>query len=82
MASPRVIIGTKTYYFGLGGGRFELEQFLKQNQSKYQLTTQVIATMNDSKSIERMLLHLSPQTVDSGVSGSEDAQMEQTNDAF
>ncbi len=29
VANPKVIIATKTYYFGLGGGRFELEQFLK-----------------------------------------------------
>ena len=25
VADPCVIIGTKTFYFGLGGGRFELE---------------------------------------------------------
>ena len=29
--ASEVIVGTKTYYFGLGGGFFELEQFLKAN---------------------------------------------------
>ena len=27
----KVIIATKTYYFGLGGGRFELQMFLSKN---------------------------------------------------
>ena len=30
-ANSEVIVGTKTYYFGLGGGYYELEQFLKKN---------------------------------------------------
>ena len=28
--NSEVIVGTKTYYFGLGGGYYELEQFLKK----------------------------------------------------
>lgn len=37
VSNPQVIIATKTFYFGLGGGRFELDQFLKDNKSTYKM---------------------------------------------
>lgn len=54
----KVIIATKTYYFGLGGGRFELQMFLSKNVQKYQKQVEVLLTINDSISIERMILGL------------------------
>lgn len=50
----QVIIGTKTFYFGLGGGHFEFQRFLSQRQQSFTLT--VIEKLNDLKSIERMVL--------------------------
>ena len=56
-----VIIGTKTFYYGLGGGFFAVEKFLKDyafpgtNQT---LQCKVLKQLNDLQSIERMVLHL------------------------
>jgi hypothetical protein len=52
-----VVIGTKTFYFGLGGGFFQFKQYLKeQGASKYCL--EVHEKLNDLKSIERMVLFM------------------------
>ena len=55
--SSEVIVGTKTYYYGLGGGFYELEQFLKSNQ-KYKLKIETLLAINDGNSIERRILKL------------------------
>lgn len=57
-SDSKIFIATKTYYFGLGGGRFELDQFLAANAEKYQRKAEVLMTMNDQQSIERMILGL------------------------
>ena len=56
--SSEVIVGTKTYYFGLGGGFYELEQFLKANKQKYNLNMKSLLAINDGNSIERQILSL------------------------
>ncbi|TNV72927.1 hypothetical protein FGO68_gene11241 [Halteria grandinella] len=52
----QVIIGTKTFYFGLGGGHFEFQRFLSQKKQSGQFHLSVIEKLNDLKSIERMVL--------------------------
>jgi hypothetical protein len=47
-----VIIGSKTFYFGLGGGFFEFQKFLSAGK----FTLEVYDKINDMKSIERMIL--------------------------
>ena len=54
----QVIIGTKTYYFGLGGGLHELEQFIKANQAEYAFNLETLFAVNDGNSIERRLLKM------------------------
>ena len=56
--TSEVIVGTKTYYFGLGGGYYELEQFLKKNTEKYNLKMESLLAINDGNSIERRILKL------------------------
>ena len=55
--SGMVLVGTKTFYYGLGGGQFELIKFLKENHTR--LVPQVLMKINDMKSIERVILKLS-----------------------
>jgi len=50
----KVIIGTKTFYYGLGGGFYEFHQFLRATE--YLL--EEVERLNDSKSIERMILKM------------------------
>ena len=57
-ACSEVIVGTKTYYYGLGGGYYELEQFLKKNSAKYRLKIETLLAINDGNSIERRILRL------------------------
>ncbi len=56
-----VIVGTKTFYYGLGGGQFELEEYLKKRYAFKQLglMPEVLLKINDLKSIERVILKLS-----------------------
>ena len=51
-ADSLIIIGTKTFYYGLGGGFFQFQLHLKG--SPFVLETH--AKFNDMKSIERMIL--------------------------
>ena len=55
-----VLVGTKTFYFGLGGGQFELEKYLRERYAELHLTlvTEVLLKINDLKSIERVILRL------------------------
>mgnify|MGYP001045668429 CR=1 FL=1 len=47
-----IVIGTKTFYYGLGGGFYQFQLFLQG--SSFGLET--YAKFNDMKSIERMIL--------------------------
>ena len=50
-----VIIGSKTYYYGLGGGYYEFMKFLeKQKDNGY--TLEIAEKLNDLKSIERLVI--------------------------
>ena len=53
-----VLVGTKTFYYGLGGGYFELEKYLKQRYTHEGIVPQIIERFNDMKSIERVILEL------------------------
>ncbi|CDW82488.1 UNKNOWN [Stylonychia lemnae] len=56
-----VLIGTKTFYFGLGGGYFEFQKYLDTNwKGKFRL--EVVKKLNDMKSIERLILIMKRQT--------------------
>ncbi len=50
------IIGTKTLYFGLGGGTYEFMQFVNADK-RYQV--EIKEKLNDLKSIERQILFMS-----------------------
>lgn len=50
-----VVIGTKTFYFGLGGGYYEFQKYIdEQWRGKFRL--EVVKKLNDMKSIERLIL--------------------------
>jgi len=52
-----VIAGTKTFYYGLGGGYIELISYLNENPS-LGLVCETLHKVNDLKSIERLVLRL------------------------
>ena len=47
-----VLIGTKTFYFGFGGGYYDFENYFNKNS---RLVCSVIEKINDGKSIERLI---------------------------
>lgn len=51
-----VIIGSKTFYFGLGGGLYEFQKFLEKIQVSF--TLDVIQKLNDERSIERLIIQM------------------------
>jgi predicted nicotinamide N-methyase len=51
------IIGSKSFYFGLGGGLYELQQFLKA-RTDLELGLTVEKKLNDMVSIERVICHV------------------------
>lgn len=57
-----VVIGTKTLYFGLGGGLFEFQQHLLRGGNLF--TLEVVEKLNDLKSIERMIIHMTRAKAD------------------
>ena len=68
----QVLIGTKTFYYGLGGGFYDFEQFCKNHLSN-PMTCTILKKFNDLKSIERLIVSMThaPKT-------SENAQMAQS----
>ena len=55
-----VLVGTKTLYFGLGGGFYETQIYLENNKQQLNgLKSETITAINDKKSIERLLLKFS-----------------------
>ena len=54
------IIGTKTLYFGLGGGTYEFMQFVNADK-RYQV--EIREKLNDMKSIERQILFMRATTL-------------------
>ena len=58
-----VLIATKTFYFGLGGGLYEFEEYLKKNYPQWKI--KIIQRINDGQSIERMILQLEYSNQDS-----------------
>ena len=52
-AESLIVIGTKTFYYGLGGGYFQFELYLKSGSP---FVLEVHEKFNDMKSIERMIL--------------------------
>lgn len=54
-SNSMVIIGTKTFYYGLGGGYFEFQKYIDNNW-KHKFKLEVIKKLNDMKSIERLVL--------------------------
>lgn len=56
-AAAAVVIGTKTFYYGLGGGFFQFQMYLEeQSHLRQQYRLETYAKFNDMKSIERMIL--------------------------
>mmetsp|Transcript_23051 Transcript_23051/g.35664 ORF Transcript_23051/g.35664 Transcript_23051/m.35664 type:complete len:83 (+) Transcript_23051:507-755(+) len=54
----KVLVGTKTFYFGLSGGYFDFEQYLVKNHSTYGLVCKTEEKLNDMKSIERLVVSI------------------------
>eukprot|EP00347_Sterkiella_histriomuscorum_P018480 403345358 len=52
-----VLIGTKTFYFGLGGGYYEFQKYIEEKWSS-KFKVEVIEKLNDMKSIERLILKM------------------------
>ena len=56
-SAAAVVIGTKTFYYGLGGGFFQFQMYLEeQSHLRQQYRLETYAKFNDMKSIERMIL--------------------------
>ena len=51
-----VLIGTKTFYFGFGGGYYDFENYFNKNS---RLVCSVVEKINDGKSIERLIAKIS-----------------------
>ena len=51
-----VLIGTKTFYYGLGGGYFEYNKFIENKGGQFSL--EIIERINDMKSIERLVIKM------------------------
>ena len=50
-----VVIGTKTFYYGVGGGYYEFRKYLEGEGG---FTLEVVEKINDMKSIERLILRM------------------------
>ena len=62
------IVGSKSFYFGLGGGLYELQKFLKA-RTDLELDLSVERKLNDMVSIERVICHVKcglPEARDQG----------------
>ena len=68
----KCIIGSKTFYFGLGGGLFELQEFLKVENKILQLKCEVNTRLNDLKSIERVICVVKHGLMEEASQASED----------
>ena len=55
--SGKVLIATKTFYFGLGGGLFEWQQYVKKEKADFEVET--VLKINDLQSIERCIVKMS-----------------------
>ena len=58
-----VLIGTKTYYYGLGSGFYDYQQFIQENKQKWvtdhgTLQLDTVEKLNDMKSIERLIVKM------------------------
>ncbi len=51
-----VFIGTKTYYFGLGGGYYEFKKYIEERTRDMPYSLEILEKINDMKSIERLVL--------------------------
>jgi len=56
--SGRVIVGSKTFYFGFGGGFYDFDQYCKSNFLRFKLSCNILKKLNDMKSIERMVVEM------------------------
>ena len=53
-----VLLGTKTFYFGFGGGFLDFQKYLNENIEKYGMIAEILEKYNDMKSIERMVVKI------------------------
>ena len=75
--SSKILLGTKTFYYGIGGGYFDFQQFVEKSQCG--LTCKILNKINDMKSIERLVVEISYSQEEQN---DEDTPMEQDDEGF